>query len=226
MRILYYRLFGFLIVFILAVTANHMLLNRKKSCQEEPQPPVIAQQEQAQPAQGVVLLEGRKQATQISAGQYPQSLKAEDLYEASLPAVKTILAAQSQFLSAHQKYADNLAQLNLELLPDTEETSLPSSIQSSFNILLTETYAEAVHYSFPISPEENYTLRFYYDGRVTCIAKGAASGNTCSVISKISRKTTDGTDSPQYEQQENTYFSPVIQGNVIEYILPKDFLAR
>ena len=89
----YYRLLGFLVVFVFAMSTNY-LLERRGKCSDSPlqNPQAVegaatgaaASAEVTADTQGVVLLEGPKiEPIKISAGEYPQSLKAEDLYKAS-----------------------------------------------------------------------------------------------------------------------------------------------
>lgn len=239
MRLQYhYRLLGFLIVFIFAFSSNYLLQKRGKCTDSPLKPSALAAVEESAdnaniPTQtpGVVLLEGpKKEAAKISAGKYPDSLKAEDLYKASIPAVNAILAEQNKFLTEHQKYADNLAQLNLALAPSSQaEDERNTSIQSDFNIILTADYLDVVHYSFPISPQENYALRFYNNGRVSCLAKEAAAGNTCQILAGGHHPDIclpNGSKCAAVPQNPQTPLIRNIAADYTEYALPNDFLAR
>ena len=239
----YYRLLGFLVVFVFAMSTNYLLEHRGK-CSDQPSQNPQAEDDylshsgasgaaaadntaEAQGQQGVVLLEGPKtEPAKISAGQYPQSLRAEDLYKASVPAVKAILEAQNKFFTQHQKYADNLAQLNLQLLP--AQTQENGSIQSDFDIKLGANYIDTAHYAFPISQQENYGLRFYYNNQASCLAKEAAAGNTCQILAGEHHpdiclpNATKCAATPQSSQ-------PVIRNitaDYTEYALPPNFLEK
>ncbi len=235
----YYRLLGFLVVFVFAMSTNY-LLERRGKCSDRPaaNPQVSAPADVegavsgalAQPQEpGVVLLEGpKKEPIKISAGQYPQSLKAEDLYKASAPAVKAILISQNKFFGEHQKYADNLAQLNLSLAPALqEEAERSGSIQSDFNIIVKAEYLDVVHYSFPISSEENYSLRFYYNNQASCLAKEALAGNTCLVLAGGHHPDICLPNAVKCAAPQNP--TPVIRNitaDYTEYALPNDFLQK
>ena len=236
----YYRLLGFLVVFVLAMSTNY-LLERRGKCSDSPlqNPQAVegaavaaaACAEVTADTQGVVLLEGPKiEPIKISAGQYPQSLKAEDLYKASIPAVKAILMSQNKFFIEHQKYADNLAQLNLALAPSVQaEAERSGSIQSDFNIIVNAEYADTVHYSFPISPEENYTLRFYNNGKVSCMSKEAIAGNTCQILARGHHPDICLPDAVKCPTMPPNPQAPIIRSitaDYTEYALPDNFLQK
>ncbi len=235
MRLQYhYRLLGFLVVFIFAFSANHLLQKRGKCEDNQPRPAAAQEAESTAtaPAQsGTVLLEGPKtEPVKISAGKYPESLRAEDLYNASIPAVKTIITAQYNFFAEHQKYADNLAQLNLALAPSSQtEAERNTSIQSDFNITITADYIDVMHYSFPISQQENYALRFYNNGKISCLAKEAVAGNTCQTLAGGHHPDIclpNATKCAAIPQNPQAPIIRNITADYTEYALPNDFLAR
>lgn len=148
----------------------------------------------------------------LTGGQYPASLKTEDLYKASLPAVKAILSAQKEYFAKNNKYTINPQDLNLEFqdLANTVKTENRTALQfkNGFTFILGSGFLGIIYSSPTMISNQLYNIDFFYSGSATCYARTLEAGQTCRAL---------GGDFPRANK---------MLPNIIEYQLPKDFLNK
>lgn len=149
----------------------------------------------------------------LTGGQYPSSGKAEDLYKASMPAVKAILAAQKDYFAKNNKYTINPQDLNLNfedlsIRPLQTQTRTALQFKNGFTFILGSGFLGVI-YTSPVLPSAQlFNIDFFYNGNATCYARTLEAGQSCRAL---------GGDFPRANK---------MLPNIIEYYLPKDFLNK
>ena len=163
----------------------------------------------AQKENGTMTLEKPSQEIGIlTGGQYPTSGKAEDLYKASLPAVKAIIAAQKEYFAKNNKYTINPQDLNLEFkdLEKTVNTDTRTALQfnNGFTFILGSGFLGIIYSSPALPASQLYNIDFFYSSGATCYARTFEAGQSCRAL---------GGDFPRANK---------MLPNIIEYQLPRN----